>query len=64
MSTAFNRRRGAAANKPRNVRRCNLLAEEAIERGLPMPVKDPFSRRCAASVSPSVNGNRCEDHQK
>jgi hypothetical protein len=50
MSTNFNRRRGAKANKPRKPRVCTVVTERGSLIG-------------GAVVQADVNGNRCVDHR-
>lgn len=49
MSTNYNRRRGAAATKPRNVRLCQVYVGTVP---------------CGNAVSADRNGNDCGEHRK
>ena len=68
MSTLFNRRRGAKANKPRAVRLCDALCIDRstrTERRYPGGVSGTaWMKPCGAAVSPNLNGNRCEEHRR
>jgi hypothetical protein len=55
MSTNFNRRRGAKANKPRKPRVCTVVTERGSLIG--------GAVLCGAVVQADVNGNRCVDHR-
>lgn len=60
MSTNFNKRRGAKADKPRKVRVCRESWPMFTSHINNASSLEP----CSSAVRPDRNGNRCEEHRK